>query len=145
MASRRRKVTGNRLVCPGGKGVSFSSESAAREGLRRMRERAHRFGRTPPVRYYTCELCGKYHLTSKRPQKVTRSLIPEPDDGHVPALVTPEGRFYNIADAAKLLGLSPASSGASSRGVPYRSPDRVMLAQSSSSATQRRSPPKITP
>ena len=107
VASRRRKVTGNRLACPGGKGVSFSSEGAAREGLRRMRERAHRFGRTPPERYYTCELCGKYHLTSKRPQKVTHSLIPEPDDGHVPALVTPEGRFYNIANAAKLLGLSP--------------------------------------
>ena len=44
MASRRRKATGNRLVCPSGKGVSFSSEDEAREGLRHMRERAHRFG-----------------------------------------------------------------------------------------------------
>jgi hypothetical protein len=107
MASRRRKVTGNRLVCPGGKRLSFSSEGAAREGLRHMRERARRFGWTPPKRYYTCELCGKYHLTHQRYQKVLRTLIYEPDDGHVPALITPEGRFYNIANAAKLLGLSP--------------------------------------
>jgi hypothetical protein len=107
MASRRRKATGNWLVCPGGKRVSFSSEDEAREGLHRMRERAHRFGRSPPERYYTCELCGKYHLTRKRPRKIIRSLILEPDDGHAPALVTPEGRFYKIPDAGKLLGLSP--------------------------------------
>ena len=81
-----------------------------------MRERARRFGRILPTRYYACELCGKYHLTHKRPRALDKPKpkvrlrdiqVPEPDDGHVPALITPEGRFYNIANAAKLLGLSP--------------------------------------
>ena len=36
MASRRRKATGNRLVCPDGKRVSFSSEGAADTTIRVM-------------------------------------------------------------------------------------------------------------